>query len=257
MRTSLLPGLAANLQRAQRQQLKSFASFELARVFRPRPSEVLPDEAHEFGFLLWGQRGHWYGEGEPYDFYDAKAAATSVVHSLSGRDPETHEDAALDHEAPELHPKRRARLVLAGQTIGMLGELHPDVVQAAGLEGRPVWCRIEVASLAAAVAQIGPTRATGMPRYPSATRDLAVVVAEDVMAGQVASVLREAAGPLAEEVRLFDLYRGEPVPAGHKSLAFRVVYRDTAATLTDKLVDELHGKLLRAAQERFAASIRR
>jgi phenylalanyl-tRNA synthetase beta chain len=96
-----------------------------------------------------------------------------------------------------------------------------------------------------------------LPRFPSATRDVAVVVPEVLQAGEVADALREAAGPLCEAVVLFDIYRGEPVPSGSKSLAFHVVYRDPDTTLTDRVVDRLHGNVLGVAEHRFGGSVRR
>jgi phenylalanyl-tRNA synthetase beta chain len=257
MRTSLLPGLAAVLRQAQRQQQKSFAQFELARVFSPRAGQALPEERHRLGLLLWGQRRYWYGEGELFDFYDAKAAVEAVVRPLCGQLPETRLDEALSTEAPELHPKRGARVMLAGKAIGVLGELHPEVVERLELEGRPVWAVLDVGALAEAIATVGRAKIAELPRFPSATRDLAVVVAEGLAAGEVATVLRAAAGPRCEAVTLFDLYRGDPVPSGHKSLAFHLVYRDAEATLTDKIVDELHAAVTRVAEQRFGASVRR
>ena len=100
-------------------------------------------------------------------------------------------------------------------------------------------------------------KAHALPRFPSSTRDIAVVVADDVPAGDVVSVLAEAAGPTAERVALFDIYRGDPVPAGHKSLALHVVYRGTDATLTDREVDAAHAAVLKAAEARFSASVRK
>ncbi|MFI5308367.1 MAG: phenylalanine--tRNA ligase subunit beta [Polyangiales bacterium] len=257
MRTSLLPGLGANLRQAQHQQQKTFAQFELARVFRPRPGQPLPEERYQLGLLFWGQRRSWYEDGSLYDFYDAKAAIEAVVRPLCAQLPATVVDLDLSHGAPELHPKRAAAVRLAGTAIGHLGELHPQVVEALALEGRPIWACIEVTSLLEARAAIGPTKVTGLPRFPSATRDLAVVVAEALPSGEVGSALEAAAGPLCEAVSLFDIYRGDPVPAGHKSLAFHLVYRDPDATLTDKVVDELHAKVAAAAEQRFSGSVRR
>jgi phenylalanyl-tRNA synthetase beta chain len=257
MRTSLLPGLAANLRLAQRQQLNRFAQFELARVFTPQPGQLLPLETQQLAVLLWGERAEWFTEGSPLDFYDAKAAVEAIVRPLCGRAPDAVLDDALDHDAPELHPRRRARLRLAEQAIGWVGELHPQVAEALELLGRPIWALLDVPALANALTVVGPPNATPLPRFPAATRDLAVVVPEAVPAGEVAEALRAAAGPLAERVSLFDLYRGEPVPAGHKSLAFHVVYRDPEATLTDKAVDAAHAAVARAAEARFGASLRR
>lgn len=257
MRTSLLPGLSANLRLAQHQQLKGFAQFELARVFFPRAGELLPDEQHQLGVLLWGERRAWYGEGDLFDFYDAKGVVVSIVQAVTGRAPETRLDAALESDSPELHPRRCARLYLGERPIGVIGELHPDVVNALGLEGRPLWVRVDVAELAAARTALGATVIAALPRFPSTTRDLAVLVPETLPAGDVEQALRAAAGPRAEAVVLFDIYRGEPVPQGSKSLAFHVVYRDLESTLTDKVVDALHAKVTAVAEKRFGGSVRR
>jgi phenylalanyl-tRNA synthetase beta chain len=160
-------------------------------------------------------------------------------------------------DEPALHPKRSARIVLSGRPIGALGELHPDVVASLGLSGRPVFASLDVAHLEAALAVLGRPSARALPRFPSATRDVAVVVAEDVPVGDVIAALTEAAGPKAERVALFDIYRGDPVPAGHKSLALHVVYRGADATLTDREVDAAHAAVQKAAEARFSASVRR
>jgi phenylalanyl-tRNA synthetase beta chain len=176
---------------------------------------------------------------------------------LSGALPQLRVDEARMAEAPEFHPKRSACVTLRDRTIGLLGELHPDVARSLELEGRPVWAVIEIDSLTDAIRELGPPRIVPLPRFPSATRDVAVVVAEPLAAGEVADALLNAAGPQAEAVTLFDIYRGDPVPSGQKSLAFHVVYRDPEATMTDKLVDELHARVVRVAEQRFGGSIRR
>lgn len=263
MRTSLLPGLAQSLLAAQNTQQKTFALFEVARVFEPpRTGQAIPElpyESYKLAFLLWGQRPTWYREDEIYDFYDAKACVLSIVQSLSGHTPSTVTDAALTHDEPALHPKRSARVTLGAQSIavGAIGELHPDVVASLGLSGRPVYVSLDVNALEATLTQLGRPKAQALPRFPAATRDLAVVVADEVPAGDVAEVLAKAAAPFAERVTLFDIYRGEPVPAGHKSLALHVVYRGDGATLTDKEVDAAHARVLKAAEAQFGASVRR
>ena len=261
MRTSLLPGLAANLRHAQRQQHKTFAQFELARVFQRHRGQALPDEQHQLGLLLCGSRREWFRESDSYDFYDGKAALDAIVRPMCGRSVETRmngaEDAAaLDVGAPELHPRRRARVFLGQEAVGIVGELHPDTVRALELEGRPVWALLHVSALSEAIGKSDRPSISALPRFPSATRDLAVVVGEAVPAGEVGEALRDAGGPLCEAVALFDIYRGEPVAAGCKSLAFHLVYRDPETTLTDKVVDDLHAKVSRAAEQRFGGSVR-
>jgi phenylalanyl-tRNA synthetase beta chain len=100
-----------------------------------------------------------------------------------------------------------------------------------------------------------PTYAA-IPKFPAATRDIALVVKDGIPAGDVLASLREAAGPLAEDVQLFDRFTGGQVPAGHSSLAFHVVYRGADKTLTDAEVDAAHEKVVAEMSRRFGASLR-
>lgn len=258
LRTAVLPGLLMNLLAAQRTQQKRFAGFECSRLFSPTGRGSLPDERYELAVVLWGQRHSWYEEREELGFYDAKGVMESLTHALVGERGRTELDAGLAETAPYLHPKRSARVACGSQaSVGVLGELHPDVARDLDLSGRPIVIVLDVALLLSAARERGVRTAVPLPRFPAATRDLAVVVAESVPAGEVAGVLSEVAAGLAESVRLFDIYRGAPVPEGHKSLAFHVTYRDASATLTDKRVDEAHAKVSAQAEARFGAAVRK
>jgi phenylalanyl-tRNA synthetase beta chain len=176
---------------------------------------------------------------------------------LTGEVTQMLRDEALPREAPFLHPRRSARVSLGGASVGLVGEIHPDVVEGFDLIGRPAYAAIDVAALLRAAQSLPTRRVSALPRFPAATRDLAVVVAEILPAGDVAHVLQGVAPELTESVRLFDIYRGTPVPEGHKSLAFHVVYRDPGATLTDKRVDDVHARVTAAAEKQFAGAVRR
>jgi phenylalanyl-tRNA synthetase beta chain len=256
MRTSLLPGLAANARHAQRRQVERIRLYELGRTFHARAGETLPEERPIFGMLLLGPRQVWIGEGKPHDFFDGKGALEHLVEPLVGRAPVTTFDDSLAERAPFLHPRRRATVEVAGVDVGMLGELHPDVTDALELTGRPIYAELHVGRLLDAEAQVGVPQARPLPKYPAVTRDIAMIASDEHPAGVIAQVLQEASEGLAESIELFDLYRGDPVPEGRRSLAFRVVYRDPDATLTDARVDEVHGRLARAAEERFGATLR-
>jgi phenylalanyl-tRNA synthetase beta chain len=257
LRTALLPGLLHNLLLAQRHQQRRFAVFEVARVFRDAAPGELPHERYELGILLWGLRQSWYDERDLLDFFDAKGVVERVTQMLTGEVTQTLRDDALPGEAPYLHPRRSARVSLGGASVGVMGEIHPDVVEGFDLIGRPVYAAVDVAALLRASQSLPARRVSALPRFPAATRDLAVVVAETLPAGDVAHLLHSVAPELTESVRLFDIYRGTPVPEGHKSLAFHVVYRDPGATLTDKRVDDIHARVTSAAEKQFAGAVRR
>ncbi|MET0339727.1 MAG: phenylalanine--tRNA ligase subunit beta [Polyangiales bacterium] len=255
MRSSLLPGLAANLLRAQRHQVAAVSMFELARVFTPTDG-ALPIERHELAIVLWGGRDAWLGDASTFDFYDGKGRLEALLPPLLGAAVETVADDTLETDAPYLHPRRAARVRVAGQPVGVLGELHPDVLDVLELTGPVVYASLDVAGLLAAGRVDAPPQVQALPRFPASARDLAIAVEESIEAGDVARALREAGGPLVERVELFDLYRGGQVEAGKKSLAFRITYRDPEATLTDARVDAAHAGLVEQTLRRFGASVR-
>ena len=146
--------------------------------------------------------------------------------------------------------------------VGSFGPLHPDVADALDLGGGCVVVELDLRALG----QVGSRRPQykPIPVLPSATRDIALVVSDDIEAGVVGASIREAAGELCESVELFDLFRGQSIPAGHRSLAFHVVYRDPKAatdpehakTLTDDDVDRRHKSVVETAHKKFGATLR-
>jgi phenylalanyl-tRNA synthetase beta chain len=143
---------------------------------------------------------------------------------------------------------------VSGTTVGTIGPLHPDVVAGFELEKGVIAVELDLE----AVGKIGRRlpRFSSIPRFPASPRDLAVVVSDEVAAGDVLDAVRGAAGALAEDVALFDRFVGGPVPAGHASLAFRIVYRAKDRTLTDAEVDALHGRVIAEVGARFGATLR-
>jgi phenylalanyl-tRNA synthetase beta chain len=147
-------------------------------------------------------------------------------------------------------------VTLASQRVGLVGEIHPEVADDLEMIGRVIYAELDVLALYALSLELGPPQARDLPKFPAVTRDIAMLVRDELSAGEIADALREASNGLAESVRLFDLYRGDQVPEGHRSLAFRVTYRDASGTLTDKQVDQVHALLAEVARDRFRATIR-
>jgi phenylalanyl-tRNA synthetase beta chain len=259
MRTSLLPGLLAAASRSERHQSARVRLFELARVYAPAKPEgehaVPVRESARLAVLLSGPRDAQLGEPGAVDFYDGKGALEVVLGTL-GLSLTTQRDAGLAADAPALHPRASARVLVDGEPVGVLGELHPDVQDAHGLTARPVYAELDVDALVRLAQARGPSAVLELPKFPKVQRDLAVIVAESVEAAQVADVIVRAASGLAEDVTVFDVYRGKPIAEGQKSLAFRISYRDREATLTDARVDATHAAVLAAAESSFGARLR-
>jgi len=202
--------------------------------------------------VLAGQRSGWIGGEQSFDLYDGKGVVQAIVDRVFGQAPEL----VLGEVPSFLHPKRSALVTLASRPIGFVGEMHPDVGLDLGLIGRVIYAELGVAGLHALSEELGPRQARDLPRFPAVARDIAMLVHDQFNAGEIADALRDASEGLAESVRLFDLYRGDQIPEGHRSLAFRVTYRDPEGTLTDKRVDKVHASLARLASDRFGATIR-
>lgn len=251
MRTSLMPGLTGAATRAQRHGATEVRLFELARTFHPS-DDVLPREDTTLAIVLAGDRPGWIGGDRSFGFYDGRGAVEAILDRAIGQEP----DIAPGDMPVFMHPKRSAVISLASRPIGFVGEIHPEVGDALGLHGRVIYAEIDVAVLHAVSEKLGPPQADELPKFPAVTRDIAMLVREEFTAGEIAEALSQASGGLTESVHLFDLYRGDQIPEGHRSLAFRMTYRDPESTLTDKRVDKVHAKVAKLARDRFQATIR-
>ncbi|MGH7435147.1 MAG: phenylalanine--tRNA ligase subunit beta, partial [Polyangiaceae bacterium] len=182
----------------------------------------------------------------------AKGLAEAFVARLTRHDARIV--AAAGDSPRSLHPRGAAWIEVAGTRVGQLGPLHPDLAVAFDVGETTMMVEIDLAALDRV--GVRPVRFASLPRFPATMRDLAVVVRDDVPAGAVKEVVAEAAGSLGVEVSLFDRFAGGSVPAGHASLALRVVYRAEDRTLTDAEVDARHASVVSAVQARFGATLR-
>ena len=255
MRKTLLPGLlevaSRNLYTAD-----SVALFEMGFVYLPKGNE-LPDEPRRLAIAMSGRRavGSWDDpigtKPAGYDFFDLKGIVEAFLTGLHL----SNISFAQVKTVPHLHPGKAANVLLAGKSIGTLGELHPKVAKAFDLpETGFLIADLDAEAILSAV----PMRYAYKPfnTLPAAKRDLAVIVAEDLPAEKVLNELRAAGGELLTEATLFDVYRGESIPAGTKSLAFALTYQPKEKTLTDKELDKAHQKIEGRLKHVLNATIR-
>jgi phenylalanyl-tRNA synthetase beta chain len=252
MRRTLLSGLletaAANARHADR-----LAFFELGLVYLARPDQALPDESPRVGMLLAGPRAtpSWQGGArDPMDFYDLKGVIESLAQSLHvpavSVEPDLH---------PSLIPGRSARLLVGGQPAGSFGELHPAVAERFGMKGARVL--IAELGLATLTAQVSDRHvSTAVPTFPPVREDIAVIVNDDVPAAKVSELARAAGGQLLAGVALFDVYRGEQIGAGKKSLALGLTYQALDRTLTDADATKIRERVVRALHDELGATLR-
>jgi len=251
LRTSLLPGLLDAVARARRHGVPDARLFTLGA--RYLPGSDLPEERLSFAAIIAGTRPSYLQKPAPLDVWDTKGLAESLLTRITRQRVEV---ATLEpaQRPAHLHPRGAARVLVAGRALGTLGPLHPDVAAAYELEPHTQVLELDVAVLM----QLGSALPAfhEIPRFPPSRRDLALVVSDDVPAGDVLAAIRGAAGALAEHVELFDRFVGGSIPRDHASLAFRVVYRAPDRTLTDAEVDERHAQVVSEMQRQFSAQLR-
>ena len=252
LRPTLLASLLGTLSYNEGHNEGPFRFFEQARVFLPQPDQ-LPREREVAAGVISGFRSEpsWLVDNGPLDFFDAKGMLNSALAFL-GLTP-AWEPAAAD-DSPALHPGRTARLMCSDIQIGLLGELHPTVTEAFDLRHRPATVfEIYLDALLELPARSG-RNFRSLTRFPSANRDVALVVAEDVPAGRVQAILDRHR--LVERVELFDVYSGDNLEPGAKSLAFHVYFQSPERTLTAEEVNRTLDGLLRTLQREVGAVLR-
>ena len=185
--------------------------------------------------------------------WDGKGLAEGLVARFVRRQVTVRAFAPAERPA-HLHPRGAAGVYVQDTLVGAVGPLHPDVALAFELGEGCVVVELDVAALAG-LGRTAPAFAD-IPRFPASTRDLAIVVHDDVAAGDVLGAVKDAAGPLACGVELFDRFVGGAIPRDHASLAIHVVYRASDRTLTDAEVDQSHAKVVAEVSSRFGAQLR-
>jgi len=248
MRPSLWPGLLHTARYNQARQQERVRIFETGLRFRPGPDGLCQDAA--IGGLVIGPEDpeQWGAPARPVDFFALKADVEALL-ALSG-DAVGFRFVPVEH--PALHPGQSARIDYDGQPVGLLGMLHPALAADLDLTGDAYLFELEQAALTTGVLP----RFTPISRYPAIRRDLAIVVDAAVAYADIAACIRGSVGDLLRELVLFDVYAGENIAAGRKSLALGLILQVSSQTLTDVVVDEAVGRVLTRLESDFGARLR-
>ncbi|MBX5450340.1 phenylalanine--tRNA ligase subunit beta [Thermogemmatispora sp.] len=260
MRLTLLSGLMETLQENSKRNRAGLRLFEIGRRYLPRAAGELPEERRCVGIALCGPAAiSWVPElARPADFYDLKGIVETLLERLHIK---RYRFTAAQH--PTFHPGRCAVLEIARPEadgdehftpIGFLGEVHPLVQQRYDLPQRAYLCELDLEVLYAAV----PERLSYAPisRHQELTRDLAVVVDQQVPARAVQEAIERHGGELLRTVALFDVYTGAPIPSGKKSLTYTLLYQAQDRTLTDAEANALQERIVEALRQEFGATLR-
>ena len=252
MRTSLIPGLLDVAARNVARRNMDVSIFEIGNTYwgDEHPLKKLPrEELRVAGVAVGKSERHWLNQPVSHDFYYLKGIIERLAEEFGLK---------LEYRLAEnqslLHPGRSTDIYLHNQCVGFLGEIHPSLEKEWGLE-RPVVFELELAPLFARIRQT--VRAHSIPRFPAIQRDMAIVVAIETSADAVMAKIRKLGGDLLQQVEIFDVYTGNPIPDDHKSLAFSLRYQSLERTLTDEEVSLLNSRILEGIQQDFAAERRK
>lgn len=250
MRPSLMPGLLETARFNINRRETDLHLFEMGRVFLAEEDGKLPREPLRMACIMTGKwfAKQWDREPEEADIYSIKGVLQTLLEALH-----ISEWQIQRQELPFLHPAQSGLVSTGGREAGYIGMLHPRVTREAELPEKIAVIELDLESLMASSKE---PQYFDIPRFPALQIDIALVVSEDVGCAQVEEVIREAGGPLLRELRLFDLYRGEQVGEGYKSLAFSLTFYALNRTLTDEEVLALRDGIVKALVEKLGARLR-
>lgn len=253
LRTTLLGGVLETIVRNISKKNDDIKIYELGAVYLPKelPLQSLPQEPLMLCGALVGKRNElsWNQGKDLVDFYDAKGIVEVLLTGLGISDYEV-----ITGEHMSLHPGKTASFIKDGNILATVGELHPKVADDFGIQRKVYVFEANIETLVNYVALL--TKYKYLPKFPAINRDLAVVLPLTVSADEVTKAIVDSAGPLLSDVRLFDVYAGEQVTAGFKSLAFSLIYRDATRTLTDEEIEVCYKKTVEHLERTLAAKIR-
>jgi len=243
MRTMLTPNMMDVLAKNYAKGNKSVMLFEIGKIFNNVKINCDGQPAEAEGLCLG-----LYGEGA--DFFKIKGLINGLLDMLGIKTAEYEAETGL----AMYHPGRCANIISNGELLGTVGEMHPDVAERYGINDRVYTCELLFSVI------MGQSRTeiiySPLPKYPAVTRDIALLVDEDVTAGSIVEIIEANGGDILEDVQLFDVYRGKQIEEGKKSIAFALTYRDAEKTLTDDEVAKVHDKILAALESGANAVLR-
>ena len=236
MRTISLNGMLTSLATNYNRRNKNVRLYELGNIYLPKqlPLTQLPEERMQFTLGM-------YGEG---DFFDMKGVVEEFFDKIGMHKKETYEPNA---GKPYLHPGRQANVVYDGVVVGYIGEVHPTVAKTYGIGTRAYVAVIDMPKIVELATF--DRKYQGLAKYPAVTRDISMVMPKEILVGQVEEIIGDKGGVYLESYELFDIYEGEQIKKGFKSVAYSIVFRAKDKTLEEADVTASMNRILKALEE--------
>lgn len=239
MRTTLIPNMLDVLSTNLSHKVEEVYAFECGNTFRPQ--EGLPVETKKLSIGMYGKE---------VDFFSIKGAVETILTNVG------FDGYEVEPETKNLtfHPGRCAKLVYNNICIGTFGELHPDVLENYDLNQRVYVAEIDIDLV---FENLNNSKVYNpLPKYPATTRDIALLVKEEVFVKQIEDIIKANGSDILESYQLFDVYKGAQIEEGHKSIAYSITYRSKDKTLTDEDVAKVHDKIVSELSEKLNANLR-
>ena len=252
LRTSLIPGLMETARYNLSRKNSNFKLFELKKVFLLQEKGKLPKEVKHLVGLAMGldQDPHWTVAPRPVDFYDLKGCIEDLSETLQIKGIKFNQA----EDIPYLHPGKASRIFIGNEMLGVLGEVHPQVLAHYEINRKAYLFEIDFEKWVNWARE--ERRFRPLPKFPAVYRDLSVVVDDALEMDKVAETIWTFKQPFIDEVNLFDVYRGAPIPGGKKSVSYRIRYQAIDRTLTDEEVNRYHEKVISRLREIFHLELR-
>jgi len=241
MRTTIIPNILEVISRNLNKKVPEGQFYELSKVYMPdvNSEDGLAIEKETLTIGMYGK----------VDFFDLKGVVESLLEEMN-----ITKYRILSSNNDSMHPGRTAELLINNKRIGCLGEVHPDVLDKYDIDERVYVAELNFEEIIKQSDMNIKYRA--LPKYPSVARDIAIVVTEEITAGQVEEIIRNKGGKLIEEVKLFDIYRGSQIDDGYKSMAYSIVYRSDEKTLSEEDITKVHNKIVNSLVNQVGATLR-
>lgn len=255
LRTTLVAGVLETVARNLARKNEDLKIYEVGTTHHAVSLPLIehPEEVYRLCGAMVGRREgtEWCHGNDLIDFFDAKGIVESLLKGLGIEDWQTNPSSAA-----WLHPGQQADFSVGETTIATVGMLHPLVLESFGINRPVCMFKINLSEIQDIAVSDGCKAYASLPKYPAISRDMALVLPAKVPAGEVMAVLKQLGGALMTECRLFDVYSGDRIEKGMRSLAFSLVFRSAERTLTDEEIEGPFQQILAAMEQRFGAKLR-
>lgn len=250
-RMSIISGLLIDVAYNVARNVNDVALYEEGRVFIPRGGERPEEQEHVAGAIT-GQllNDSWHLEGQPVDFFQVKGIVERYLHNMGIAGKVEY---VADQSRKEMHPGRTANILIDGDLIGFVGQVHPKTAKEYKIPETYVF-ELNLEQLL--TAKKIENEYTPISKFPTITRDIALLVNDDVTNDEIVKIIEKRGGAFLKGIHLFDVYSGSHLASGKKSLAYTLTYQDTKATLTEDQVNQAFAKVTKYLQEQLNAEIR-